>query len=34
MAIFHDVKKIEIYFPHNLFASYICSQGNFIKKNI
>ena len=26
LTIFHDVKKIEIYFPYNTFVSYICSH--------
>ena len=26
LSIFHDVKKIEIYFPYNTFVSYICSH--------
>ena len=32
--IFHDVKKIEIYFPHNTFASCIFFIRNFLFKNI
>ena len=32
MAIFHDLKKIEIYFPYNTFVSYICQQGIFFSK--
>ena len=34
MAIFHDVKKMEIYFLYNSFVSYICYQGNFFQEHV
>ena len=33
VAIFHDVKKMEIYFLYNSFVSYICYQGNFFQEH-
>ena len=32
MSIFHDVKKIEIYFPYNTFVSCICYKEIFFSK--
>ena len=29
LALFHDIKKKEIYFPYNTFASYVCWEREF-----